>query len=367
MTTLAYEDLTATTVTLLLGDLPGGATAVQAQLSPRRDFAWCVAPIFSLPVAAEAPLVGLNQQQTYFARARAVVAGIEQPWSPVVGFRTPLDDPQDTAPAAVMIEPAIIMVPEPPLALYPDSQVAGYPASNLLRDAPVAWHSQGLDLGGGSFRHALEFETAGAPIDCIALLNTNLPESAEIFVGAGPSQANVRSVDAAYEFGPVPARASANLPGRYGYHSLIMLPAAQAHAWWRVTIFASTPGQLLHCEHAAIGLSRRSKNHAIERKESPLDLGSLERARTGVPTRLPGYKMRRAEFELANMTESQYETLYADLFRRVGETEPVLVVPNAKRNSFFHDRILYGNLSGGSAVNHYAPHYSRSLVVDSLL
>src|SRR3546814_15822812 len=76
--------------------------------------------------------------------------------------------------------------------------------------------------------------------------------------------------------------ASANVPGRPGYHGLFRLPAAVSKEYWRVDITATLPGNLLPLEHAVFGKNRVTKNMAADKNEVGVDLGSLERLRRGV-------------------------------------------------------------------------------------
>src|SRR3546814_5375042 len=83
---------------------------------------------------------------------------------------------------------------------------------------------------------------------------------------------------------------SSDLPG---YHGLFRLPAAVSKEYWRVDITATLPGNLLHLEHAVFGKNRVTKNMAADKNEVGVDLGSLERLRSGNPNRIRGYRMRR--------------------------------------------------------------------------
>jgi len=351
--------VTATTARLNFAGVPAGNDSLDVQLSARPDFKWCVAPIFNVATGATYDLTGLNQSQTYYGRARGVDGGLAGDWSATFGFRTPQAVAQVTAPAAIMIEPAVIMVPEPVLSFTPSAAVGGFPASNLGRDAPVGWKV----VAGAP---TLTIETAGTPWDAIALLNSNLPEAATVTVRHGASAA--AAAGAAASLNAVAFRASANLPGRPGYHGWFQLPATTDDRFAHITLGGTMPpANTVYIEHALIGRARMSKNHAVEKKETPLDLGSLERTRTGIPDRQLGLKMRRVEFDLGVLSESQYETLYGDLGRRLGETEPVFIIPNSKRNFAFHDRFLYGNLSGGNIVNPASPYYTRAFAIDSII
>src|SRR3546814_14079108 len=100
---------------------------------------------------------------------------------------------------------------------------------------------------------------------------------------------------------------------------------------------------------------------AADKNEVGVDLGSLERLRSGNPNRIRGYRMRRVDFDLAALTEAQYETQYGDLHWRVGGTDPVLIVPNSKSGAFLQDRILYGAITAGRPVNSYSPYSTPTL------
>ena len=210
----------------------------------------------------------------------------------------------------------------------------------LFRSGPVAYKSY---VSSGS--HAIEAVMAPDPVDTIALLMSNLPENATVNIKAGATQANVRSGSPAFTTGPLSFRASANLPGRPGYHGLFRF-AQQRLPYWRIEITAADlTGGILHLEHALFGWNRSTKNHSVSRSEAGTDGGKLERLRSGVPDRVRGYRGRSASFDIAMLTEAQDWTNYQDLSYRVGSTDPVFVVPNTRPGAFFHDGFLYGSLT----------------------
>jgi hypothetical protein len=331
----------------------------EMQVSIRPDFKFCVAPIFIAPRVGPVSFAGINQDTSYYARARSLRGdGSHEAWSNIVGFRTELLTPRNVAPAAVMIKPAVLVVPAPVLQWDCANADPGFPAVNLGFDAPVPMVTNTL-----SPSLEIRVNISPEPIDTVAVLNTNFPEAAQMYVLAGDTNA----VDD-YIAGPFPARASANLDGRPGYHSLIRLPEPKLYPWWDIYVSgASPPGNVWHVEHVVFGRNRVSKNHSYEKAESTLDLGSLDRSRSGVPSRANGYRMRKVDFDLSMMSEAQYETQYGDLHWRVGGTDPVLVVPNSKDGAFLHDRILYGAISAGRVVNPASPVYTRSFTIDSLI
>lgn len=359
MVAVALSNITAVGVRLELSGYTAGTTSIEVQLGSRHDWKWCVAPIFGVAgTPATYDISGLNQRATIYGRVREVSLAGPGSWA-TFAFRTSDGAAQDLAPAPIMIEPAIIATIEPVLSWAASNQVAGFPVSNLGRDAPVGWKA----VGAGP---TLTIEMGGSPWDLVALLNSNLPEGATVTIRGGATAAAAAA--AAPLLGPTPFRASANLPGRDGYHGWFRLAAPVTHRFAHITFGgAMPPANTLYLEHALIGLARQSRNHAVDKKEAGMDLGTLDRSRSGNPSRQRGLKMRTVDFEIALATETQFETLYGDLFRRVGETEPVLVLPNSKPGPFLHDRILYGNFTGGSAVNPIAPYYSRTFTLASLI
>ena len=205
-------------------------------------------------------------------------------------------------------------------------------------------------------------EIGGDPVDTIALLQTNAPEASTIAVDAGDTL-DVNK----YSYGPIPFRASPALPGRPGYHSLMRLPAAQSYRYWHIRVTAPVFGGHFEAQQLVLGLNRATKNHSVDKAESVVDYGTLERTRAGNPVRTLGARHRRVDFDISMLTEAQFEANYADLDWRVGQTEPLLVVPNSKAGSFLHDRILYGPMRGGKIVNPASPRYTRGFTIESII
>lgn len=352
---------TATTATFGFAAM-GASGTVELQISPRDDFQFCVCPTYTgLARATPYTHTGLNQRCTYFARARTrLVSGLAEPWSNVVGFRTADGAAQAYPNGGVLIEPTLIVLPAPVIDLAGFASLTGFPVSNLVRDSPVGWRATG-NLISGTYYYLLIFDRAGAEIDTIALLNTNLPEDATVSISSGDN--------ADYVTGQVgifagPFRASANTPGRRGYHGLLRLGAQIPGRYVRIDI-GSPALKMIHVEHMVVGKARVSKNYSTEKTEQPVPQTSLERRRSGIVDRQKGYPMRKVDFDLSTMSETQYETLYGDL--HLYQNEPVLVVPNTRANSFLHDRILYGDLSGGRVVNVNSPIFTRGFTIESLI
>jgi len=113
------------------------------------------------------------------------------------------------------------------------------------------------------------------------------------------------------------------------------------------------------------GQARVIKNYA-DMTDQVLDLGSFDRLRDGTPDAVQGIRMRKVDFSLAAMTETQHETAFADLGQLVGTNEPVLIVPNSKSGPYLHDRLLYGNLTTSRQTNANM-RFERQLSCESII
>lgn len=358
--TLNYGATTAYTASVVVSNLAADGT-LDVQYAARPDFRFCVAPLVKGVARGNFTVGGLQSGSNWYVRARSRRnSGAVEDWSNILAVRTAAGPARDLTPAAVMIEPAILVVPTPVLS-WTDinaSTVAGYPLQNLGFDGPVAWTSKNAS----SDVHVFAAELGPTPIDTIALLSSNANQNASVNIRAGSTTAGND-----YAYGPVTFHASPALPARPGYHALIRLPAPQTHRYWRVEITSANFERQFHLEHAVFGLNRSTKNHSVDKVEAGVDLGSLERDRAGNPIRLLGAKLRRVDFDISVMTEAQYEANYADLDWRVGQTQPVLCVPNSKSGAFLHDRILYGAIRGGRVVNPASPRYTRGFTIESII
>ena len=358
--TLSASAVGETSVTLNFAGLAADGT-IDVQLAARPDFQFCVCPIINLPRQAQYQLQALNQRASYFARCRARRAnGAVEEWSALTAFRTLDGAARNTAPGAVLIEPALIVTPEPVLEWRGYWTIDGFPTSNLGVDAPCGWKS----VNGVGYTY-IDFRTAGAPVDTMAVLNTNMPEAGTVSIHAASSLAGLDNLAERIDvLINVPFRASSNLPGRPGYHGLFRF-APRAAAWWRIVFIGPRPAGTLWVEHLVIGRNRVTKNHSVDKTESPISRGSVERQRSGIPDRVAGVPMRKVEFDISMLTEAQYEEAYADL--AAWENEAVLVVPNSRAGAFLHDRILYGDMMGSRTFNPASPRFTRSFSIESLI
>lgn len=341
----------------------GADGTIDLQIASRADFSFCVAPVVSIPRGAAYTLTGLNQEATLYARARTrSAAGNPERWGATAGFRTTLANARVTAPQNVMVEPAMLVFPVPILSFYSFQAVAGFPAENVAISAPVAY--RGMSNGQGPVQGVeIDMVTAGDPIDTLAVLNTNLPESGYVVLQCGPSFNALTTVLAS-----VPFRASANVPGRPGYHGVFRFGQTTATCW-RLTFFTPTadapPGNIFHVEHVVLGRNLASRNANGDKTETPVGLTTTERTRTGILDRVPGIPIRRTEFDLSNLTEREFETLYGQLWRRQGDT--VFCLPNSKENAFRHDRMLLGEFGAGRIAGVQGIRFTRGMSIDSII
>lgn len=367
---LTVNAVTATTVTFGIANIPGGDGYAEIQIADNPQFRGLTSWAIGYAVSPYT-IAGLNQKGTYYARARGYQPGlgIIQAWGATVGFYTPAAGAWDTAPQNILISPALIVVPEPVLSIAPVGAVPadGYPPANLLRDDPaLIFYSGGVAYDGLTYVY-LDFDTAGAPIDFVALLDTDAPEAVEFFVW-GYTTAARRAADTRDFDPPQVGRPSANLPQRSGYHLVQRFNAPQSFRYWRLLVRAANFRQdRFMARYLVAGLARTAKNISTDKVEGPLDLGTMDRNRAGGPDRVWGHKMRKVEFEISVMREMQWETQFADLWRKIGLSEPVLVIPNSKTGAFLHDRILYGTMAAGRTTQVNSPLFTQGFSIESLI
>ncbi len=345
----------------------GGATEAEVQISdnPNMLFGLIVSRDWNI-AGGNITINGLNQSSQYYVRARAKLgAGVYDEWSNIIGFTTLLSAVQTYPVGQLLLDTALIVPPEPLISLTLAHPVAGYPVENVTVDDPNAECWVNMDANSSN----IVIETGGAPVDTLAILGTNLPEAASILWSAFNTKANAIAGTAVQFSAPsIAFRASTNLPQRRHYHSIQRLAAPQSYRWWRLD-FSTGAASMLNIAsigEIVMGLARKTKNISADKIETPIDLGSAERNRDGTIDRRYGHRGRKVDFEISFLRETQFQTEYADLWSRLGNTSPVLVVPNSKANAFLHDRILYGILSQSRTQNPRAPFFTQSFSCESI-
>ena len=330
-----HADVTETSIKIA-STAPGvsGLVSSQLQYGTRADFDYSIAPIFGAAAAATQTFSKLNRSQTYYFRERGVDAGgLVGPWSNVLAVQTsPGTDPSPGI-AAVLIQPALIVVPAYVSEWGASGSMAGYSPAAVGDPSP----STGWRVSAAGTR-TLGAVLGGAQVDTVALLDTNLPEDATWAIRVYDLAGGLTAT-----YGPMAFRASSGLPGRRGYHGFFRFPAPLAAAGIQIDIAGTVPGNVVHVTHAIFGLARATRNYS-DLGIQPFDLGQLNRQRDGSPIGIPGFRGKRVDFTISALTETQHETAYADLADRVGLDQPVFVVPNSKPGIYLHDRLLYGPL-----------------------
>jgi hypothetical protein len=364
MLTISLNASTPTSVTVdVAGRTPATYDTLEFQYCARKDFSFALAPIAPFATSSTVAMTNLNQGNTYSIRARERDSSTSNvgAWADPIQAYTPVSVAQDTTPLSIMQRPALLVVPEPVnwMAFGYDT---GHPPDNLGSDSPSEqlWVTETGWLG---------FDSAGQPIDTIALMGTNVPAVSGIHLLAYPTKAGRDAQDGShtYTLDLAQFQASPGLPGRPSYHGLIRLPAPRNERYWALGFTDLPPGNITAITFAVVGLARTAKNIAADKVETPLDYGGVERTRDGIPDRRYGWRGRRVDFEIAVMTEAQWETQFSDLRHKIGLTDPVLVVPNTRAGAFLHDRILYGPLSAQRATQPYTPRFTQGFTVDSLI
>ena len=351
----------ATTQNLLFGGWEAG-DRIQVQIANRGDFAIDPVQSFIIDPVPEYQVEGLNQQTKYFYRARLIAPdGSRGAWSRVHFTTSKTVSLADTSPAQVMIKPAMIVVPDYVYMMDTSETISGYPVSNLLYDAPTAWRAQ---MAGS--KCWFTFQT-GAPFDTLALLASNASEASIISLSSANTPEGLEATSPKPQRITQRFRVSTGLPQRRFFHCLMRLPSLNSFPFHKIEIEGALPGAVFQAQHLIVGRNRSTKNMSVGKSETPVDMSRLERTRGGLPDRALGARLRQIDFDLAMLTEEQFETQYADLWYRVGTSEPVLVVPNSKPGTFLHDRIAYGAIRSMRSLNPASPRFTQSLSIESLI
>lgn len=342
----------------------GASGTIDVQISQRADFQWCVCPIIGgFARASPLALPALNRASNNYVRARTVLAdGTKEPWSNIVGFRTAEGTAQDTTPATIMAEPALVVLAEPWLSTYTPRTTAardGFPIANVSFDGAPAWQPI-ANAADGAFNFSATFEVGNTPIDTVAVLDTNLPEGATMIIRMADNAADLGTGSFTVFSGPF--RASTNMPGRAGYHGLARFPEARKR-WLFIYIYSAQRWPQIG--HIVFGKNIGTRAMSADKTESSIFLGDFARTRSGMPDFQDGARNRRVEFDVSQLTEAQYETFYSQLFRR--QNERALIVPNPKSGPFLHDRILYGRLTPGRVTQTNVNRFNRSFALDSII
>jgi hypothetical protein len=233
--------------------------------------------------------------------------------------------------------------------------IAGYPVTNLLLESPAAV----TRFPGGSA--GVSFMTSGAPIDTFALLGTMMGDDATMnIVGYRDNFGQALVYDSTGQ----PFRASPGIGRRPSYHLLHKMPVPSTARFWIIYFTTAAPQMLMR--NLVVGLARQSINPSQGWGHGLNDMGAAARSRFGDPDRVLGWRGRTVDFDLSWLKEEEYQAKWADLPTLVGKTQPLLVVPNSKRNIWLQDRIGYGVITDWRGQNIRSSRWSASFAIDSI-
>jgi hypothetical protein len=183
-TSITYDGAYPTVIVIGISQYDAGAVRIEVQYGEHLDRGIC--PLVQFQIAGQISLNGMNQASRYKIRARSVFAnGDRGKWSNILNVFTNLAQARDLTPANIMIQPAMIVVPEHVDWSCPSPE-AGHPARLLSIDAPTAalWIRQNGD------GYVIEGRMSGVPIDTIALLATNASEECVVTISGGYTAEN---------------------------------------------------------------------------------------------------------------------------------------------------------------------------------
>lgn len=352
MTTLTFTARTtkAITITLAAG---GGETVFELEANRFDDFASDESLLKTGLAAGAFVFDGLPSGTKFYFRARATnVAGA---WSSTLMVAT--TDATPPGYTGYFIEPALLVVPEAMDQLTCAQAEAGSLPSNLTNDDPLSV----LRATGAAI--AIEFHTPGTFVDTFALLGTLANDDATWRIRGANTQAALTAAPLT-DTGVVAFNTVAGLNGRRHYHAFRRLSTTFNYFWWRIDIAQVAP--TFFARQLVFGKARQSVNYSRGHGVQPYDLGQFQRSQYGAPARVEGWRGREVDFQLNWLSEAEYQAKWSDLDAMVGNTCPVLALPNPKANLYLNDRIAYGIVSQQRGENIRDAKWSKELQIQSL-
>lgn len=282
---------------------------------------------------------------------------------PVPVDPTPVTPPP-AASGLVAIKPPMLVVPEDILEIYASSEQSGHPPRLLLRPSnPAQWWTPAT--AGTTHRITVRLKP-GRAIDCLSLMLTNAGSAATIRVFGAATRA---TAEAGGTFNTVAApfwASTAPQSGARGTHSLVRLAAPQTYEWWTIQITGAPA--VFSASHLVVGKMRQSaRNYNAGAAEEPDDFSDVSYTPDGAMAERPGFIMRRADFEMVWISETEYETKFRSLWWEVGNSKPVLVLPNSAPSPYLHDRMLYGRITRSRGIHETSKYFGRSFEIASLI
>lgn len=351
-----YTARTATSITATVA-AGGGETAFDVEANRSLDFASDESIVKTGQVAGAVVMQDLVPDTPYYIRTRKTNGG-NGLWS--AGYMV-----ATTAPAAApapayngfSIIPALLVVPEPIDDVQGVNTEAGSVATNLFNDDPLStWRVAGAT-------GAITFRTTGRAIDTFAFLGTLANEGVTWRIRGATTLANTTAAPGV-DTGVVPLRISTGIGQRKHYHGFRRFTQTYNYEWWRIDLAGFNA--FFMARHLVVGFARASVNISRGAGHSPVDMGRIERTLFGSPDRVVGWRGRAVDFPLSWISETEYEAKWRDLDQLVGQTDPVLAIPNPKVSQYLNDRIAYGEVTDMRTELMRGTKYARSLTIRSL-
>lgn len=338
-------------ITLAWSGAGANDTQFQVEVNRAEDFASDDSLTATYP-GSSVTLGGMPASTPWWCRVRPVGGA----WSNVILTST-FPVALNTTYTGFSIGKALMVIPESIANLTAIGLIAGYPISNLKRDDPAST----ARFATGTF--TIDFDTAGVPIDVIALLGTLANDTAQWRITGDFTAAN-RGTGGAYDSGFVSFRCSPTLGVRTVYHALQQLDAPSSASYWRITVNHSAPQFIIR--NLVVGLARKSVNPSKGLGSSSLDQGNAQRTRFGTADRAYGWRGRAVDFEMSWIKEAEFQAKWSDMMTRVGRTLPVLAIPNSARNVHLNDRIAYGFMTAQHDENVQSFYHTKTVEIDSI-
>lgn len=355
MSTLSFTSRTDKAITVALA-AGSGETAFEIELNRAADFSSDESQMRTALAAGAVVIDGLPADTIFYMRSRKTNGGTGA-WGNVLMASTAAP----ASPAAYggySLEPAILVVPEPLDQITCAAADVGSPASNLANDDPLST----LRVQGSS-SFSIQFHTPGRAIDVFALLGTLANDDATWRIRGAATQATLTSAPTV-DTGVVALRVNSGIGRRNHYHAYRRLGAAYTLAWWQIDI-THTAATFI-ARHLIAGLARQSVNYSRGAGFSPADFGVTNRTQLGSPDRIVGWRGRQVSFALSWLNEAEFEAKWSDLDVLVGNSLPVLALPNPKANLYLNDRIAFGEITSMQSENVRSAKWGKSIEIRSL-
>lgn len=157
-------------------------------------------------------------------------------------------------------------------------------------------------------------------IDFCAFIAANAVAGTQIRLRLGTSQAEVNGESAPYDSGVIDFIATTPSPAPDDglYHSHLELDAVEDATWWRIDISGHTG--VFEASMLVLGKKVQSgRYYDSDFSQGAVDLGDLEISPWGVADEEDGLVLRSLDFTLSWVTETEFETDFRPMMKRLGK------------------------------------------------